>query len=155
MLHEYYSNKTVFGKHLCSKPAYLKDHIFWAAVLFPDNQAPAPEVTLLLCRQPSDPTAVSTWTIQHNDPVGAAGHCRAALWSPWQPSPAAVNLSAAFIGHLASGQWAVLGTDLWFFPGGKEICMGRPCTEWKALLPSQSLSIILHNFLIVTILVHL
>ena len=41
MLHKYYSRNTTFGRHLCAIPVYLNNHIFQAAVIFPENQPPA------------------------------------------------------------------------------------------------------------------
>lgn len=77
MLHKYYSNAAC-GKHLCSKPVYLKkkkkstcseQQFYFLKIrhLLPEVTSPAVQ------RQPSDPTAESTWTMRQNDPVGAAG----------------------------------------------------------------------------------
>ena len=73
------------------------------------------------------------------------------------PSPAALNLLAAFIGHLSSGLGALLGTDLGFFQEGDvlsspSVLMARPCSDGKVLLSTHSFSVTLHSFSTATIL---
>ena len=144
MLHKYYSSHTTFGRHLCSKPVYLKDHIFWAAVIFSENQAPAtwshtPFTLPAVQRQPADATAVSTWTAWRNDPLGSVRLCKASLWV------ASVALSS-FSQSVSSFYWVLVlravGSagngclDARLFPGRNE--MLSPLQECGWANPSQT-----------------
>lgn len=103
MLHKCCSNTTLCGKHLCSKLVYLKDHIFWATVLFPENQAPVTRSYIPLCT--SGPTAVSTSTVWLSDPVGAAELCRAFLWTALVALSSFSQSVGSIIRYLSSRQF--------------------------------------------------
>lgn len=122
MPRKYYSDTTTCGKHLCSKPAYLEDHIYWAAVISWKSGT---------CSRSHSPcwadTAIRPNSCVHLNDLAKwpRGDSRVPtehpFESPWWPFPAAVNLSAAFIGHLSSGMWALLRTGVRFFPEGNKI----------------------------------
>lgn len=131
MLHKCYSNTTTCGKHLCSKLVYLQNHVFWAAVLVPENQGPATQSHTPCCA--SGPTAVSTWTVWHSDPVGAAELCRVFLWTT-------LVALLSFSQSVSNIYWtfvlkAILGIKVRFFPKGNG--MSSP-HKWIWATPQSS-----------------
>lgn len=62
-------------------------------------------------RQPSDPIAVYTWTVQENDPVGAVGLCQPSAESaPCAFSSTSQSVSS-FVGHLSDEELVLRGGD--------------------------------------------
>lgn len=130
-----------------------KKHILWAAILFPENQAPATWSHIPCCAE----AAIRSNSCVHlNHATKWPCEGGRTLWSV-PPNRVGgslqlVTLSAAFIGPLSSGLWAVLGTRC------RLLCTdayGPPPHRCKGLLPTQSLSVTLDNFPAATVLAHL
>lgn len=146
MLHKYCSNAAC-GKHLCSKPVYLKKkkkaHALSSSSISWKSGTCYLKSHPLLCRgshqiqqlSPLEPwDKMTLWARQ-----GSTEHPSK---SRWRLSPAAVNLSAAFIGPLSSGLWAVLGMRCHLLCTN---AYGPSPHRCKGLLPTRSLSVTLDN----------